>query len=233
MNVLAIGAHSMDILFVCGGTLAKYALNGHAVSLAVMCTADTERPEFSHEQWAASQEREFGEAAAVIGADFYHLGFSTFGVNFDPQSKLRVVEVIRRARPEVIITHDPGDYSADHTVTSQLVFEASFMARYPTVKTETPADRVFSHVVFGDTVSGLNFAPDDFVNITEVMDTKRRMLECHRTEIDAYAHNAVYEWREWMEVSARYRGTQCGARYAEAFRHGQRWSMMSARRILP
>ena len=42
-----------------------------------------------------------------------------------------MVDVIRYANPDLIITHDPDDYMPDHTSISKLVFDASFTATLP------------------------------------------------------------------------------------------------------
>src|ERR1700754_1188708 len=111
MRVLAVGAHPDDLEILAGGTLARLAHDGHEV---VMCHATTgNRGSFVHtaEEIAAIRLAEAGRAAEVIGAEHVTLGLADCEVSAgDPEHKRRVVDLVRDARPDLIITHHPHDY---------------------------------------------------------------------------------------------------------------------------
>jgi LmbE family N-acetylglucosaminyl deacetylase len=235
VNVLAVGAHPLDVFFLCGGTLARYARSGHSVFIAVVCQPAAESATAAVEQVAALSETDTGRAASLIGATVDYLRVPAFSLRDDLETSLRVTEVVRRAQPDVILTHDPADYYSDHQQTSETVSTAAIMSRQVTIETESPplSPRHCPEVIFMDTISGLGFEPEEFVDITEDFDMKRRMIECYESEVAQWRDDPVFSWLEWLEVNSRYRGIQSGVRCAEAFRRANKWGVRSTKRLLP
>jgi len=231
LNVLAIGAYASEIVLLCGGTLAKYSLAGHSTAIAVMCRAGARHPEFTPEM-AEADAQEFRNAAAVISARTYDLQLPQFNVCDDYETKLKVTEIIRQVQPKLILTHDRNDYAQDYRTTSEIVTESMFMSRQQGIKTGSPAVVQHPDVAFADTVAGIAFDPEQYVDITEVIDVKRRMLQAFAREVEEFKDNPVVEMLEFMEVTARYRGIQSGYRYAEAFRWPHRWGFLPGQPML-
>jgi LmbE family N-acetylglucosaminyl deacetylase len=231
VNVLAIGAYASEILLVCGGTLAKYALAGHLVSIAVTCRTGTRYPEYTQET-AEADARELRDAAAVISARTYDLQLPQFGLRPDYETKLKVVEVIRQVQPDLIITHDRTDYTMDHRMISEIVTDCVHMSKQAGIKTGSAPVTEHPDVVFMDTTAGVAFEPDQYVDITKVIDVKRRIVAAFTREVEDFKDNPVVETLEWVEVTARYRGIQSGYRYAEAFRWPHRWGFSPGQPML-
>src|SRR5689334_3277524 len=122
MNVLAIGAHGDDLELFCGGTLARYAAQGDHVVMCVV-TDGRGRPAGNPDEIAAIRKAEAEASAAVIGAESVWMGIPDGGLWFDEAARHLFVEAIRRAKPDVIITHPPDDYHPDHKTTSRLVMD--------------------------------------------------------------------------------------------------------------
>ena len=233
MNVLAVGAHPMDILFLSGGTLARYHPAGHSISIVTMCSRPSENPDLPADDLVRARQQETLRAAALIGAQVHFLRLGVCGAWPDRDTRFPLAEIIGQVQPTVILTHDPADYCPDHECTSDLVRECDSVARQQGVITQSPPIRETPEIVFMDTVSGLGFEPEEFVDITPVFDTKRRMMACYEEEIAAWQDHPVVAWMDWVEVHSRYRGMQSGVRYAEAFRRPRKWGLMRPRRILP
>src|SRR5918997_1487871 len=149
MRVLAVGAHPDDLEILCGGTIARYVREGHEV---VMCHATRgDRGSFEHSSEDISRIRagEARDAAAIAGAEHASLELSDGEVNAaDPAQRRLVVDLVRDARPDVIITHSPGDYMADHNEVSRLVFDASFLSSLPLLESGKPYHPVVSPIYF-------------------------------------------------------------------------------------
>jgi len=232
VKVLAIGAHPSDLVHLCGGTLARYALGGNQVAMAVLCIGNSAFPAFPPELESA-RAGEFRQSASVIGAEAHWLALWDFAVRDEPHCRFRLVELMRQVVPDVILTHCPDDYCTDHAVIGELGSECMMMARQPGIRTDSPPIPLQPDVIHMDTVSGLGFAPQEFVDITEVMETKRSMLQRFEMELEMHGGDPVVAPLEWAEITSRFRGLQCGVRYAEAFRRSQKWGRMAARRSLP
>jgi len=226
MRVLAIGAHSDDMDFYCGGTLALYVAGGHAVGICSMADGRGGGKADSPEQLAEMRHREFLASASVIGAEAFWPGIHDGMVTDDLDTRNTVVEVIRSFRPDVIITHPPNDYHPDHIATSHLVMDASFTARVGTPP-----------VLFVETESGHDFLPEEYVDVGEVWNQKMRMMDAHHSQYDHYVNPQTGQHENWLvdraAVMGRFRGMQCGAHYAEAYRVFRAHGRVRARRLLP
>jgi LmbE family N-acetylglucosaminyl deacetylase len=206
MRVLAFVAHPDDAALICGGTLARYSRAGHQVSIAVLCQGESPPVGIPPEELRAQREAEVRRSAALINATVYLLGYPDLHPPAEEEARPRAVEMIRQVDPEVVLTHYPQDPLKDHRRASELVEASVAVAWHPAIVTHTPPCTRHSVLYYMDTISGLNFEPDEFVDITGVFDLKRRMLECHEIEAAEYRGHPVFDTMEWVEVTARYRG---------------------------
>lgn len=233
VNVLVFAAHPDDVVFMCGGTLARFAQAGHRVAMAVFRTGEEVLPDLPPARARRVKQEEMRRCAEVIGATYRLMGCSGLGIPCAEKTRLWVVEALRQSDPEVIITHDPGDYIRDHRYVAELVDASAIEAGLAHVQTASPPCTRLGMVYYMESVSGLGFTPTDFVDITDVFPVKRRMLECHESELAPWQGHPVVDMMEWIEVAARYRGIQAGVRYAEAFRRAPMWGRMETKRLLP
>ena len=233
MRVLAVGAHPDDIELLCAGTLAKYAHQGHKVFLAHLCSGNMGGSDLDPERLAQIRDKEAEVSARLIEAQA--LGPVAGDLDLYPtkQARVAVVDIIRRARPDVIFTHSPNDYMPDHVITSQLVFDASFTATLPLYKTDQPAHEPIVPIFYMDTVAGLGFEPTDYVDITDFIETKKKMLLAHQSQHKWIEGHHQADALDLLQTTARFRGLQCGVEYAEAFRRLSVWGRVSPERLLP
>jgi LmbE family N-acetylglucosaminyl deacetylase len=181
------------------------------------------------------RHKEAAQAAALIGADYRPLMFPDDTVNpYDEQQQRRVVELIRQARPEVIITHAPNDYHTDHTNVAELVKWAGPILGIPQYETKSPPLDYNPALYHMDTLNGRYFEPTDYVNITDALETKLEMVKAYQSQISYLKQYFGFDILEQVETVARYRGIQAGVRYAEAFRRcgSAGWGDLT-RRYLP
>lgn len=154
--LLAVLAHPDDESFGMGGTLALYARRGVAVHL--VCATRGEAGEVSPEMLAGFEaiadlrEHELRCAAEKLGlAGVYFLGYRDSGMsgsldNQHPNALInapldevaaKIVEYIRRLRPQVVVTFDPiGGYRhPDHIAVHQATVRAFELSADPRVTT--------------------------------------------------------------------------------------------------
>ena len=134
-RVLAIHAHPDDVEFQCAGTLALLKRAGCEVTIATMTPGDCGSAELDCEAIAEIRRGEAKAAADQIGAEYVCLEFRDLAIFNDDDSRRRVTEALRRARPDVILTAPPVDYHCDHEATSLLVRDACFAASCPNYAT--------------------------------------------------------------------------------------------------
>jgi len=235
MNVLAVGAHPDDIEILCAGTLALYARQGHKVFMAAFTSGNMGDTQIKPDKLAEIRKAESKAAAAVIGAKLLWPAV-TDELVFPNETQRRVmIELLREADSDIIITHSPHDYHPDHCYVSQLVFDSYFQKGLPHIPGQIlPACRFAqSHVYYMDTIAGIGVSPTEFVDVTEVMDIKRKMLHCHKSQFRTLADLAKTNIVDLIEIQAQFRGFAAGCRFAEGFCRLEGFRRGLAKRVLP
>lgn len=233
MTVLAVGAHPDDLEILCGGTLARYAREGCRVIMAHVLNGDKGHYTMNSRRLAAIRRREAQAAGRLIDAQVIGLDlpdgelFSTLAV------RKIMMDLVRKTRPDIIVTHAPTDYMSDHTVTSQVTCDASFYAASPLFKTRQAAHSKIAPIVFMDTLAGIDFQPAEYVDISKTFQVKMDMLSCHQSQLKWLKEHDGIDMLEMIETIARFRGLQCGVRYAEAFGIYKAWGRNVTARLLP
>ncbi len=228
-TALAFMAHPDDIEFLAAGTLVRLRREaGCKIALATVTSGDcgsvTKRP-------GEIQRIRCGEAeasAAILDADYHCAGSLDLLIAYDAPTLRRCTEIVRRVRPDLIITNSPADYMVDHEITSQLVRTACFGAPIPNFFTldPCPADRLerVPHLYYADPVEGVDalgrpIEPGFIVDISGAMDVKEKMLACHASQREwLRAHHGVDQYIISMKQLSAQRGQQIGVKYAEGLR---------------
>jgi LmbE family N-acetylglucosaminyl deacetylase len=136
-RVLAIGAHPDDVEFGCGATLARWARDGAFVELLVLTDGSkgSWEPDQDLEALVATRRQEQRAAARTLGARGVHYLDAVDGeLENDAHRREQVCRVIRTARPDVVLGHDPWKryrLHPDHRHAGELVIEGIVAARDP------------------------------------------------------------------------------------------------------
>jgi len=234
MRVLAVAAHPDDLEQLCGGTLARLVEGGHEVTMCHVSRGDRGSFDHSMEEIAAIRRREAIAAAEVIGAAHECLELSDGEVNSaDPRQKALAVDLIRRTRPDLVITHHTSDYMSDHVETGRLIEDASFVATLPLYRTQNPVHAVVPALYYMDTLAGLRFSPTEYVDITDTIDTKLAALAEHASQLVWLRDHDGIDILEQTRTVSAFRGFQAGTRYAEGFIPALTWLRARTVRLLP
>ncbi|MGH9601336.1 MAG: PIG-L deacetylase family protein [Terriglobales bacterium] len=233
MRVLAVGAHPDDLEILCAGTLARYAAGGHHVTMAVATNGDLGSTVLPKAETAALREKEARAAAQLIGADLVWMGYPDAFLFSREDTRRDFIDLLRCSRPDVILTHDPNDYHADHRTVAQLLMDVRMLAAVERIETAHPAAAGVPEIFFMDTIAGVGFQPEVYVDVSATFATKQQMLAKHESQARWLKEQYGISFLEFIELNARYRGIQSGCRYAEGFRHWRVWPGHSAVGLLP
>jgi LmbE family N-acetylglucosaminyl deacetylase len=233
MRILAVGAHPDDLELCCGGTLAKYAAQGHEIGIAIMTDGATGHSHIPAEELVKMRRQEAQNSAAVIGAEFYWLGFPDGKLEYNSEVRTELNKAVKRFNPELIITHNPEDYISDHRITSKLVVDIGIWAHIGPSIPELPPTPVVPSIAFMDTLVGVNFIPERYIDISDYFETKKKMLSCHVSQQSWLSDYGGIDYMETIQVSCRYRGIQSGVKYAEGFRIWQGWQTTKCEPVMP
>lgn len=219
MRVLAIGAHPDDVEILCAGTIAHYADQGADVTVAVLTDGRLGASSVdASESVTAIRCLEAKCAVNVIGADLIWIGCEDGFLYDDARTRTLVVDLLRRARPDLIFTHHPHDYHPDHRAAAQLVAAARLLAREAALSTPHNATSKVSPLIFMDTLMAEGApSPDFWIDITETIGQKHTMLAKHISQNTARYQRRGSDLVDLMQAQATLRGRQAQVRYAEAF----------------
>ena len=181
-RVLVIGAHALDFLWRCGGTIAQYAKNGHEVhviNLTYGVRGESndiwkKNPGITEDEVKTIRKKESESAAKLLGVSISFMGWSDHMLKITPEREMELAAAIKEFQPSIIITHFSVDtLNPDHETTSNTVIRAIRLAKSAGVMPEKKpisGPKVFMSEPSHPELFG--YVPDTFINITDVMDTK-------------------------------------------------------------
>lgn len=220
---MVIVAHPDDAEFGASGTVAKWARAGAAVTY-VICTDGSKGSNDPAGDPAALIETRHAEqraAAAILGVHTVEfLDFPDGELVANDELCRQLVRLIRRHRPEIVITQHPIRSAETSLYVSHpdhlAVGEAAMRAVYPHAATrpsfpELLAEGLEPHQVRQVYLIGTP-EPDTWIDISETIDLKIAALRAHRSQIGDWDVETFI--RRWSRASGRARGYT----YAEAFK---------------
>jgi LmbE family N-acetylglucosaminyl deacetylase len=227
-RILAIHAHPDDIELQCAGTLALLKKLGCPIVMATMTAGDCGSATLGPDEISAVRRKEAQAAADLLGAEYYCLEFKDLQICHDNESRRRVTEIIRKARPDIVMTAPPVDYMSDHEVTSLLVRDAAFNASCPNYKTHqwdpAAATQKIPALYYVDPIEGIDWygnpiPPDFIVDVSETFDLKLAMLACHSSQREwLRQQHGLDEYLDGCRRWSAQRGAEVGVTFGEAFR---------------
>jgi LmbE family N-acetylglucosaminyl deacetylase len=232
MIVLAIGAHPDDLEINCAGTLAKMNQTGHQVVLCHASDGDKGHFEIPPDELALLRRNEAEQAGAVINCEVVSLGLKDCQIKAgDEDTRLRFIELVRKVQPDIVITHAPNDYMPDHVEVSKLVFDTTFTATVPGFGSNYPLAAKVPALYYMDNLSGLQFQPTLFVDITDTMELKLQMMRCHQSQLVWLKEHDGVDVLDFVHTLGKMRGIQAGCKFAEGFIHHMVWARPNAIRF--
>lgn len=233
-TVLAITSHPDDMEIACAGTLLKCKQRGDRVVVCHLSSGNLGHVIIPPDELTVMRAKEAERSAQMGGFEIIHSSFDDLAIyDNNKAARDKVVDVIKAVKPDFIITHAPDDYMPDHTAVSRLVFDASFTATLPNYHTNVPGAANMVPIYYMDTLAGVNFNPTEFVDVTDFIEQKLQMLECHESQVVWMRDHDGIDFPDMVRTCSRYRGYQCGANYAEGFRQCQVYLKGTTKRLLP
>jgi len=211
-KLVVIAPHPDDETLGCGGTIARFADQGTEVSVLIV---SGHLPPLYDEQAFETTRREALAAFKIMGvtrSEFLRIPATL--VRDVPVAELngKINGFIREEAPEMVLLPYP-DRHIDH----RIIFDACVVACRP-VHAAAPKV-VLAYETLSEThwnVPGIEpaFVPEFFVDTTDYMTKKKTALECYASQINNTPSRSV----EACAALAKFRGSQNGCGYAEAFK---------------
>ncbi len=177
LDILAIFAHPDDVELTVGGTLLKMRSAGYRTG-----ALDVTQGEMGTRGTVEGRAAEAAEAAAILKLDVReNLELPDGHVFADDDSRIKLVRVLRRLRPRVILTHQERDPHPDHDHIVQLVRESARLASMRKYDEQAGQERLTPPIV-AHTVFSRSVVPSFIVDISEFLDDKMAAIRAHRSQ---------------------------------------------------
>ena len=211
-KLVVIAPHPDDETLGCGGTIARFAASGTEVSVLVVAG---HLPPLYAEAAFETTRREALAAFKIMGvAQSAFLRIPATLVRDVPVAELngKINGFICEIGPDMVLLPFP-DRHIDH----RIIFDACIVACRPVHAAAPKA--VLAYETLSEThwnVAGIEpvFAPEFFIDTTDYMAKKNAALACYASQINHAPSRSV----EACTALAKFRGSQNGCGYAEAFK---------------
>lgn len=170
-KILAIAAHPGDGMFTMGAILGQQIERGGAGALLSLSLGERGAPKnIPVREYGEMQRTATEKATHLLGAEALFLTYPDAEIPFNEESSLRVGDIIREQKPEIVVTHWSGSWHKDHQNCHLIVRDAIFYAGLQTLERSRPAHAI-SRLFYADNwEDATNFVPDTFLNIDAVCD---------------------------------------------------------------
>ncbi|HYJ92645.1 MAG TPA: bacillithiol biosynthesis deacetylase BshB1 [Pyrinomonadaceae bacterium] len=218
VDILAIFAHPDDVELSVGGTLLKMKHLGYRTG-----ALDVTQGEMGTRGTVEGRADEAVEAARILKLDVReNLGLPDGHVFADDESRTKLVRVLRRLKPKVIMTHQQDDPHPDHNHIVQLVRESARLASMFRYDEETGSEKtdvpIVAHNVFSQ-----RLVPSFVVDISDFLEEKMSAIRAHRSQFydpaskDPETRLSAKDFLLQLENRSRYFGSLVGTAAGEPF----------------
>lgn len=220
IKLMVVSPHPDDAEIGAGGTIASWVKQGREVVLVVCTNGDkgSSDPNMTSEMLPQIRHKEQIEAAKVLGIrEVIFLDHPDGFLEDTPEFRGELVRLIRKYRPDVVMTTDPYRkyiWHRDHRITGTVTLDAIYpYARDRLCYPEQIAEGLEPHRVKEVYLWGAEEA-DTYIDISDTFDTKMAALICHASQLGQYRE--VIGQR--IKARAEKTGEGEGVPLAEAFR---------------
>ncbi|WP_340022680.1 PIG-L family deacetylase [Paenibacillus sp. FSL K6-1096] len=215
LTVLAIGAHVGDVELASGGVLASHSLKGDRIVTLALTPGERGVPAGQELQEYRQQKiKEAGVFADMLGGEAVVFDYCDGELPDNQQIRLEVCDVIRRVKPDIIITHWKNSMHKDHALTHYIVNDARFFASLSSFERELPAHFAAKLYYSENWEDAVDYVPYVYVDFDQAaFDLWIEALSQHWF----VTNSKSFKYMDYYKALAVVRGCEARKTYAEAF----------------
>ncbi len=233
-KLLVIGAHSADFVWRAAGTIALITSQGGSASVIALSYGERgesgelwKEPDQTVENVKRIRHEEASAAAGTVGAVFRCLDLGDYPLTITDTAIGQLIAIFQEVQPDIVLTHTPTDpFNPDHPVACQAVQKARLLSSGAGVASAfsriNPPDLYFFEPHQPELCE---FRPNTFVDITPVMEQKKKAMECMKAQ--GYLQTYYTELASRRGNHARRIAGMEEVKYAEALQRTLPWVVKS------
>ncbi|ASU33302.1 bacillithiol biosynthesis deacetylase BshB1 [Mucilaginibacter xinganensis] len=223
LDILVLSVHPDDAELGCAGTLLKHHAMGKKTGIV-----DLTRGELGTRGSAEIRDQEAAESGRILGlAVRENIGIPDGFFENTKEYQLKIIEVIRKYQPEILITNAYHDRHPDHGRANKLVEESAFLAGLRKIETSFNGELQHAwrpkqtlHFIQDNYIR-----PDILIDITNFWDTKVESIKAFGSQFfnpdwsadEPQTYISSPDFIQIVEARAREFGKSIGVKYAEGF----------------
>jgi bacillithiol biosynthesis deacetylase BshB1 len=221
IDILAIGAHPDDVELGCSGTIAKEIANNKKVGIL-----DLTKGELGTRGSAEIREKEAKDAAKILNVAFReNLNFKDGFFKNDEEHQLKLIQVIRKYKPDIILCNAIDDRHIDHPRGAKLVIDSCFLSGLKKIATKynNKEQEPWRPLNIYHYIQWKNLKPDFVVDISNFFEIKIKAVKSFKSQFyneKESVHNTPISTKNFLdsiEYRARDLGRLTNVDYAEGF----------------
>lgn len=221
LDILAFGVHPDDVELGCSGTLLAAIAEGKKVGVV-----DLTRGELGTRGTVETRKEEAARAAEIMGIHVReNLGMADGFFQNDETNLRKVIEMIRKYQPSVILANAFEDRHPDHGRSAKLVADAAFLSGLRKIETfsEGQLQEVWKPAYVFHYIQDRFIAPSFVVDITAFMDKKMESVQAYSTQFfnpdlnEPQTYISSSQFLETVKARALMMGKRIGVGYAEGY----------------
>ena len=221
IDILAIGAHPDDVELGCSGTIAKEIANNKKVGIL-----DLTMGELGTRGSSEIREKEAKDAAKILNVAFReNLNFKDGFFKNDEKHQLRLIQVIRKFKPDIILCNAIDDRHIDHPRGAKLVIDSCFLSGLKKIVTKynNKEQEPWRPINIYHYIQWKNLKPDFVVDISNFFEIKIKAVKSFKSQCyneNEPVHNTPISTKNFLdsiEYRARDLGRLTNVDYAEGF----------------
>ncbi|MBM3415231.1 MAG: bacillithiol biosynthesis deacetylase BshB1 [Bacteroidetes bacterium] len=224
LDILAIGVHPDDVELSCSGTLINEIKRGKKAGIV-----DLTQGELGTRGTVETRYREAANAAMIMGVQVReNLKMRDGFLKNDEENQLKLIQAIRKYRPEIVIGNILHDRHPDHGRAGKLIADACFLAGLPKIETRDDngnKQQRWKPAYVLQYIQDWYREPDFLIDISDVFEQRMNAIKAYTTQFHADENDktepqtyiSTPDFLEGIVARARMFGKRIGVKYAEGF----------------
>ncbi len=221
LDILAFGVHPDDVELGCSGTILASVAEGKKVGIV-----DLTRGELGTRGSAEIRKIEATDAAKVLQAFVReNLEMADGFFQNDEKHQRKVIEVVRKYRPEIVLCNAIEDRHPDHGRSAQLVEDASFLSGLRKIETFAGGEvqEAWRPKYIFHYLQDRFLQPDFIFDISDYFDKKLESILCYKTQFfnpdldEPQTYISSPAFFESIKARSMMLGKRIGVQHAEGY----------------
>jgi bacillithiol biosynthesis deacetylase BshB1 len=224
LDILAFAAHPDDIEMSCGATIAKYTSMGKKAGIV-----DFTQGQMGTRGTPELRLQEALKAAEILNlAARENLGFEDIYFTNDIEHQLKVVEMIRKYKPEIVFANAESDRHPDHAKAAEVVKAAVFLSGLSKLSTKQDGQeqepwrpkRIYHYI------QSTMLEPDFILDVSDYWEQRNEAIYAFGSQVhnpnsglkDEQTYISSPEFMLMLDARGKMLGQSIGVKYGEGFR---------------